>query len=81
METLFKKTYCDLISENRNKDFGQYELQTSYSSRLLRAMFSVMGGFALFVGMAFIISPFLNASDKIERDLVVFQPRKIEVIL
>ena len=43
MEPLIRSAYCDAISENRNKAYGQYELRTSYVNRLFKAQTSVLG--------------------------------------
>lgn len=40
--TLFKKSYCDQIVGNRNKEFGQYELRVSYPSRMHKAQLWVL---------------------------------------
>lgn len=38
----FKKSYCDQIVGNRNKEFGQYELRVSYPSRMHKAQLWVL---------------------------------------
>ena len=38
----FKKSYCDQIVGNRNKEFGQYELRVSYPNRMHKAQLWVL---------------------------------------
>jgi len=67
METLLKTSYCDSISENRNKSYGQYELRTRYPDRLFKAFLWVSTSItAVTIGIIF-FSPELKAdNDKID---------------
>jgi periplasmic protein TonB len=79
METLLKPSYCDAISENRNKSFGQYELRTRYPDRILRASVWVITSFASLAIGGIWLSPELKANE----DKMVCKPelRNIEVEL
>lgn len=79
METLLKPSYCDAISENRNKSFGQYELRTRYPDRILRASIWVITSFASLTIGGIWLSPELKADD----DPMICKPeiRNIEVEL
>jgi protein TonB len=80
METLFNKTYCDAISDKRNKAFGQYELRVTYSERLFRAQFIALFAFSASIGLALWLSPEIKATEnqKME-DPVIF--RDVDVVL
>jgi len=63
METLLKQSFCDTISENRNKAFGQYELRTTYPDRIFRAQFLVISSFSVLILMAVWLSPEIKADE------------------
>jgi len=62
METLFKKTFCDAISETRNKAFGQYELRVNYTNRVLKALIWVVCTLTFLTFFGFWISPNIKAN-------------------
>jgi protein TonB len=63
METLLKQSYCDAITENRNKSFGQYELRTTYPDRLLKSSFWALGTFTSLILAGVWFSPKLQADN------------------
>jgi hypothetical protein len=65
METLLKQSYCDAISEDRNKAFGQYELRTTYVDRIFRAQIGVISSFSILILIAVWLSPEIKA-DKVK---------------
>ncbi len=77
METLLKPSYCDAISENRNKSFGQYELRTRYPDRILRASIWVITSFASLTIGGIWLSPELKADD----DKMVCKPELRNIVV
>jgi protein TonB len=61
METLLKPSYCDVISGDRNRSFGQYELRVNYPDRIFRAMLWVLGTFATGTIGATLFTPEIKA--------------------
>jgi protein TonB len=60
----------DIIFEGRNKQYGAYELRKTYNSRLTKALIITASILALIL-LSFVISHFLNRSDKVEKIDVV----------
>lgn len=78
METtkILSSTFLDILFDGRNKNYGAYELRTSYNKRLYKALTAT----GLLVGL-FIGATFLNAEDKsISTKLAVGQELTIEKV-
>ena len=81
MEILFSKNYCDVISTDRNKAFGQYDLRVGYSSRLLKAVGIALSIVTGLFSVAFLVSPKVTASDneKIAQVPYIMSPEAVEI--
>lgn len=80
MKTLIQATYNDVISENRNKAFGQYELRTHYSERLFKAQTGVISGLTLVGFFLLLNQPKTQAENPIEmHELTVLKKIEIEL--
>lgn len=55
---LFDKQWCDLVFENKNKNYGAYELRKNDKSRTLLAMFLAISGFAAILGGSYLSNYF-----------------------
>jgi protein TonB len=80
MKTLIETTYNDVISENRNKAFGQYELRTRYSDRLFKAQAGVLSGLSLIGLFLLLHQPEIQAENPIKvNELTVLKKVIIEL--
>ncbi len=79
MEALFKQTFCDAISENRNKAFGQYELRTNYNDRIFKAQIWVISSFSFLVLLSIWLSPEIKA-DEVKDISIPVIIREIEIM-
>jgi hypothetical protein len=79
MEALFKQTFCDAISENRNKAFGQYELRTNYYERIFKAQIWVISSFSFLVLLSIWLSPEIKA-DEVKDISIPVIIREIEIM-
>jgi protein TonB len=68
METLLKTSFCDSVSENRNKSFGQYELRTRYADRMFTSLTWVLSSLSILTFGILLFSPELKA-DKFVQDI------------
>ncbi|MFY8127056.1 MAG: energy transducer TonB [Chitinophagaceae bacterium] len=49
-ENILKSDYLDILFENKNKDYGAYDLRKTYPKRLLKSFGIMLGCIAVFVG-------------------------------
>jgi periplasmic protein TonB len=54
---LYKHEWLELVFENRNKDYGAYELRQHYAGNMVRAMGITFLGIGLLMGVSVIITP------------------------
>jgi periplasmic protein TonB len=53
-ETILRSDVLDIIFENRNKQYGAYDLRKGYRRRLFHALSMMLGGVVLLFGMNFL---------------------------
>jgi protein TonB len=49
-ENILKSDYLDILFENKNKDYGAYDLRKTYPKRLLKSLGIMLGCILVFVG-------------------------------
>lgn len=63
---ILKSDILDLLFENRNKDYGAYELRRKYNKRITAALLITAGILAIVLGMSFLANSLAPSSDKLD---------------
>jgi periplasmic protein TonB len=63
---ILKSDILDLLFENRNKDYGAYELRRKYNKRITAALLITAGILAIVLGMSLLANSLTPTSDKLD---------------
>lgn len=76
----FKKSYCDQISDQRNREFGQYDLRVTYANRMYKAQLWVLcSAIAIITVLEWFSKPVEATLPVVSNDPIVFQEVEIPV--
>ncbi len=70
-EMILQADVLDIIFDNRNKEYGAYELRSHYNSRLKKSIVIIFSGIVLLIGASVLISHFFP---KIKKELLYVGP-------